>query len=139
MHKMFKRFLAATLPAVNDDSEVTWKALAITAGFAGALGQIATSLARRRTTDPPALRPLGWTAGVCALTVEGMIAFAAIEEVDDAGFYRLLGAVFVFDVMLVAVESIVRRLGAPAALPAPASFVCVLADVRWIDLSADAP
>src|SRR3954452_16539751 len=32
----------------DGDSEVTWKALAITAGFAGALGQIATTLARRR-------------------------------------------------------------------------------------------
>jgi hypothetical protein len=149
------------------DSEVTWKALAITAGFAGALGQIATSLARRRPSDPPSLRPLAWGAGTCALTVEAMIAIAAIEEVDDGGYYRLLAAVFVLDVLLVALESVVRRLGAPAPAPAAASFVCVMADgrrvrpqvreneraaavaaalreleangerVRWIDLAAD--
>jgi hypothetical protein len=116
----------------DGDSEVTWKALAITAGFAGALGQIATSLARRRPADPPSLRSLASAAGACALTVEALIAFAAIEEVDDAGFYRVLGAVFVLDVLLVALESVVRRLGAPAVAPAPAGFVCVLADGRRV-------
>ena len=111
------------------DSEVTWKALAITAGFAGALGQIATSLARRRPNDPPSLRPLGWAAGACALTVELLIAIAAIQEIGDAGFYRFLAAVFVLDVLLVALESVIRRLGGPAPVPAgAASFVCVLRD-----------
>jgi hypothetical protein len=115
------------------DSEVTWKALAITAGLAGALGQIATSVARRRPTDPPSLRPLGWAAGACALTVEALIAIAAIEEVDDAGFYRFLAAVFVLDVFLVALESVVRRLGTRPVVPAGhAAFVCVLADGRQV-------
>jgi hypothetical protein len=117
----------------DGDSDVTWKALAITAGFAGALGQIATSLARRRSTDPPALSRLGWAAGACALTVEALIAFAAIEEVGDADYYRFLGAVFILDVLLVALESVVRRLGAPAATPAGAApFVCVLSDGQRI-------
>jgi hypothetical protein len=114
-------------------SEVTWKALAITAGFAGALGQIATSLARRRPSDPPSLRPLSWAAGACALTVEALIAFAAIEEVDDGDYYRFLGAVFILDVLLVALEAVVRRLGARPAVPAGhAAFVCVLADGRQV-------
>jgi hypothetical protein len=115
------------------DSEVTWKALAITAGFAGALGQIATSLSRRRPGDPPSLRPLSWAAGACALTVEALIAFAAIEEVDDADYYRFLGAVFILDVLLVALESVVRRLGTRPIAPAGhAAFVCVLADGRQV-------
>jgi hypothetical protein len=115
------------------DSELTWKALAITAGFAGALGQIATSLARRRPTDPPSLRPILWAAGACALTVEAMIAFAAIDEVSDSGYYRLLGAIFVLDIFLVALESVIRRLGARPEVPAGhAAFVCVLADGRQI-------
>jgi len=115
------------------DSDVTWKALAITAGCAGALGQIATSLARRRPTDPPSLRPLAWAAGACALAVELLIAIAAIEEVDDAGFYRFLAAVFVLDVLLVALEAVVRRLGTPTAVPAGAApYVCVLSDGRRV-------
>ena len=115
------------------DSEITWKALAITAGFAGALGQIATSLARRRPNDPPAVRPLGMAAGACALAVEALIAFAAIAEVDDGGYYRFLGAVFILDVLLVALEAVVRRLGARAEVqPGHAAFVCVLADGRQV-------
>jgi hypothetical protein len=115
------------------DSEITWKALAVTAGFAGALGQIATSLARRRPSDPPSLRPLTWAAGACALTLEALIAFAAIAEVDDGGYYRFLGAVFILDVLLVALESVVRRLGArPEVAPGQAAFVCVLADGRQV-------
>jgi hypothetical protein len=117
----------------SGDSEFTWKALAISAGFAGALGQIATSLARRRPGDPPSVRPLGWAAGACALTVEAMIAIAAIDEVGDAGYYRLLGAVFVLDIFLVALESVTRRLGARPEVPAGhAAFVCVLADGRQV-------
>jgi hypothetical protein len=113
----------------DGDSAVTWKALAISAGFAGALGQIATSIARRRPTDPPSLRPLTWAAGACALTVEALIAYAALFEVDNGDYYRFLAAVFILDVLLVALESVVRRLGARPAVPAGhAAFVCVLAD-----------
>ena len=115
------------------DSEITWKALAITAGLAGALGQIATSLSRRRPTDPPSLRPLAAAGGACALTVEGLIAFAAIAEVDEAGYYRFLGAVFILDVLLVALESVVRRLGArPVVAAGHTGFVCTLADGRQV-------
>jgi hypothetical protein len=115
------------------DSEVTWKALAITAGFAGALGQIATSVARRRPSDPPSVRPVGVAAGACALTVEALIAYAAIAEVSDGDYYRFLAAIFILDVLLVAVESLVRRLGTrPVVQPGHAVFVCVLADGRQI-------
>jgi hypothetical protein len=117
----------------NGDSEVTWKALAVSAGFAGALGQIATSLARRRPSDPPAVQPLGAAAGVTALAVEALIAYAAIAEVSDGDYYRFLGAVFVLDVFLVALESIVRRLGTrPVVEAGHAAFVCVLADGRQV-------
>jgi hypothetical protein len=115
------------------DNEVTWKALAISAGLAGALGQIATSLARRRPSDPPAVRPLGTAAGVSALTVEVLIAYAAIMSVGNGDYYRFLAAVFVLDVFLVALESVVRRLGArPVVATGNAAFVCVLADGRQI-------
>jgi hypothetical protein len=121
------------------DSDVTWKALAISAGLAGALGQIATSIARRRPTDPPSLRPLSWAAGGSALTVEALIAYAAVFEVGDGDFYRFLAAVFILDVLLVALESVVRRLGArPAVAAGHAAFVCVLADGRQIRREARA-
>jgi hypothetical protein len=114
-------------------SEWTWKTMTIAAGLAGALGQIATSLSRRRPTDPPSIRPLSALAAVTALTVEVLIALAAIDEIDNGGYYRVLAAVFVLDVLLVALESVVRRLGdRPAAAPGHAVFVCILADGRQI-------
>jgi hypothetical protein len=117
----------------DGDSEVTWKALAVSAGFAGALGQIATSLARRRPSDPPALVPLGRAAGVTALIVEALVSYAAVAQVDDGDYYRFLVAVFILDVLLVALESVVRRLGArPEVRPGHAAFVCVLADGRQV-------
>jgi hypothetical protein len=113
-------------------SEWTWKTMTIAAGLAGALGQIATSLSRRRPTDPPSIRPLSAAAAVTALTVEALIALAAIDEIGGGG-YRVLAAVFVLDVLLVALESVVRRLGdRPAAAPGHAVFVCILADGRQI-------
>lgn len=121
------------------DSEWTWKTMTIAAGLAGALGQIATSISRRRPTDPPSIRPLSAAAAVCALTVELLIALAAIEEIGDGGFYRFLAAVFVLDVLLVALESVVRRLGdKPAVAPGNTAFVCVLADGRHIRREARA-
>jgi hypothetical protein len=123
----------------DGDSEVTWKALAITAGFAGALGQIATTLARRRPGDPPAVVPLGRAAGVTALLVEALIAFAVLAEVDGGGYYRFLGAVFILDVLLVALEAVVRRFGSrPAVAAGHTAFVCVLADGRQIRREARA-
>jgi hypothetical protein len=123
----------------DGDSEWTWKTMTIAAGLAGALGQIATSISRRRPTDPPSIRPLSAAAAVCALTVELLIALAAIEEIGDGGFYRFLAAVFVLDVLLVALESVVRRLGdKPAVAPGHAAFVCVLADGRHIRREARA-
>jgi hypothetical protein len=117
----------------HGDNDVMWKALAISAGFAGALGQIATSIARRRPTDPPSLGPLRRVAGGCALSVEALIAYAAIFEVSDGSFYRFLAAVFILDVLLVALESVVRRLGSrPVVSAGHAAFVCVLADGREI-------
>jgi hypothetical protein len=121
------------------DSDVTWKALAITAGLAGALGQIATSLARRRPTDPPSVEPLAAAAGASALVVEAMIAAAAIWEIGDGGYYRILAAIFVLDVLLVALETVVRRLGdRPEVGQGQAAFVCVLADGRQIRREARA-
>jgi hypothetical protein len=117
----------------DGDSDWTWKALAISAGLAGALGQIATSITRRRPTDPPSIRPLSFAAGVCALTVELLVAIAAIEEIGDGGYYRFLAAVFVLDVLLVVLESVVRRLGEkPAVAPGYTAFVCILADGRQV-------
>jgi hypothetical protein len=75
-----------------------------------------------------------------------MAVNAAIAEVDDAPYYQLFGVVAVLDVLGIALQPVVRRLGAPppaAAAEGPGGnrFVCVLADGRRVerDLGPDPP
>jgi hypothetical protein len=133
---------------LDTDDPAAWKSYVCGISAAGALGQIAGTLARRRPTDPASIRPLGWAAGACALILAVMAWAAAIGEIDDAGFYQLFGVVAVLDVLAVALQPVVRRLGAPAGTtaqrqeaPGPGRFVCVLADGRRItrDAGGDLP
>jgi hypothetical protein len=119
---------------LDTNSEAAWKSYVCSIAAAGALGQIAGMIARRRATDPPSIAPLVWAAGACAVVGAVMAWTAALEEIDDSGYYRVFGVVVVLDVLLLALQPVVRRLGSPTR-PAPASpsetgFVCVLADGR---------
>ena len=120
---------------IATDSETSWKAFGVAVSFTVALAQIANSLARRRPSDPESIRLLALGAGVCAIVLALLVSYAALAEVDDSGYYRFLGVVAVLDVLLAALQPVVRRFGAPAA-PTPSarasSFVCVLADGRRV-------
>jgi hypothetical protein len=125
---------------IATDSEVSWKAFAVALSATVAVAQIASSIARRRASDPESIPLLGLGAGVCVLVLAMLASIAALAEVDDSGYYRLVGVVGVLDVLLVSLQSVVRRLGGvPAASGASApSFVCVLADGRRIRPHASA-
>ena len=125
---------------IDTSSDVPWRSLAVAAALTVALAQIAGSLARRRPSDPDAVPLLGLAAGVCAIVLALLVSLAALAEVDDSGYYRLLGVVAVLDVLLVAVQGAVRRFGAPPAASSPSapSFVCVLADGRRVRPHASA-
>jgi hypothetical protein len=119
---------------IDTDNDVSWRALAVAVSVTVALAQIASSLARRRPSDPDAVALLGLGAGVCAIVLALLASLAALAKVGDSGYYRLLGVVAVFDVLLVSLQGAVRRFGAPPAgtsASAPA-FVCVLADGRRV-------
>jgi hypothetical protein len=122
---------------IATDSDLSWRSLVVAASATTAVAQIAGSLARRRPSDPEAVRLLGLGAGVCALVLAMLISVAALAKVGETGYYRLLGVVAVLDVLLVALQAAVRRFGAAPATPAasrpsPPGFVCVLADGRRV-------
>jgi TRAP-type uncharacterized transport system fused permease subunit len=119
---------------IDTDSDVSWRTLAVAISITVALAQIASSIARRRPSDPEAVPLLGLAAGVCALVLALLVSFAALAKIGESGYYRLLGVVAVLDVLLVALQAAVRRFGAPpaAARASAASFVCVLADGRRV-------
>jgi hypothetical protein len=114
---------------VDDDSEAGWKSYVCAIALAVALGQIAGMIARRRDTDPPALRVIAWGAGVCAIVLAAMGCFAALAEVDSAGYYQAFGVVVVLDILGVVLQPVVRRLGAPieAANGGEGGFTVILA------------
>jgi hypothetical protein len=131
---------------LDTDNSAAWKSYVCVIAVAAALGQIAGMIGRRRPTDPPSIAPLVWASGICAVVLALMATTAAVAEIDDAVYYQLFGAVTVLDVLGIALQPVVRRLGGPAPAPATAPFpgdrfVCVLADGRRIerDAGADLP
>jgi hypothetical protein len=126
---------------IDSDDSAPWKSFVCVVAVTTALAQIAGMLARRRPSDPPSIRVLMWTAGTCAVVLALMAVNAALSEVDDAGYYQLFGVVAVLDVLSVALQPVVRRLGATPQAPAANRFACVLSDGRRIerDAGADLP
>jgi hypothetical protein len=127
---------------VDSNSDVAWKSYVCAIAGAGGLGQIAGMIARRRPTDPPSMGGIVWGAGTCAAVLALMACYAALAEVDDAGYYQLFGVVAVLDVLGVILQPVLRRLGTPAAVsdraagPRAGKFVVVLADGRRIEHEA---
>jgi hypothetical protein len=127
---------------LDDDSELAWKSYVCSISIAVATAQIAGMLGRRRATDPAWIPRLVWAAGTSASIVAAMGWAAAIGEIGRAGYYRILGAVVVLNVFLVALQPVLRRLGKPTAAVEGSSrpFVLVLADGSRIDREgADLP
>jgi hypothetical protein len=129
---------------IDSDDSAPWKSYVCVLAAATALAQIAGMIARRRPSDPPSIGPLVWAAGICAVVLALMAIGAAIAEIDEAGYYQLFGVVAVLDVLGIALQPVVRRLGGPAPAPGPPTadkFACVLADGRRIerDVGADLP
>jgi hypothetical protein len=129
---------------LDTDSPAAWKSYVCAIAAAGALGQIAGMIGRRRPADPPSIGALVWAAGICAVVLALMAINAAIAEVQEAVYYQLFGVVAVLNVLGVVLQPVVRRLGTPLPAPRPharpteGGFVCVLADGRRVEHDADA-
>jgi hypothetical protein len=130
---------------LDTDSEAAWKSYVCATAWAAALGQIAGMLARQRTSDPDSIGPLITGAGTCAVVLALMASFAALAEVDDPFYYELFGVAAVLDVLALALQPVVRRLGQPSpAAPrdrpavAEGKFAVFLRDGRRLVYPADA-
>jgi hypothetical protein len=126
---------------IDDDSEAGWKTYVCAIAIAGALGQIAGMIARRRPTDPPSVAAIVWAAASCAVILAAMACSAALAEIDSAGYYQAFGAIAVLDVLGVVLQPVVRRLGSPAHATGnervrQGCFALVLDDGRRIEEEA---
>jgi peptidoglycan/LPS O-acetylase OafA/YrhL len=120
----------------DDSGEVAWKSTLVVSVAAGALAQIAASQSRRRADDSPAIEWLTLASSGAALLLAAMVSIAALAEIDDAGYYRALGAVAVLDVLLLILPPVLRRGRASTAEGAQRVRLVVEADAAVADALA---
>jgi hypothetical protein len=117
----FSFVIAMNLTWGDVDSENLWRVAGSATAVTGAFSQAATTTSRRRATETPGVRTL-YLLSLGAVSVLAFLILTAIwEEVDDAGFYRFLGAVAVLNLLLVLLQPVVRRLGRTST-PAPSAL-----------------
>jgi len=107
-------------------SDELWRTLIVITAFAGALSQAASLLARRRGAHDPVAGVRAVAIGL-GFVVAALISIAALEEIEDEGFYRALGAVAVLDVLGLALVPVLTRLRGDGAT-ATGRFRCTLED-----------
>src|SRR4029079_13827517 len=119
---------------INSDDSAPWKSYVCVIAVAVALAQIAGMLGRGRASAPPSIHVLIWAAGIFAVTVAAMAILAALAEISDAGYYQLFGVVVVLNVLAIALQPVVRRLGSPAPSAGDGErFVCILSNGRRVE------
>jgi MFS family permease len=96
------------------DVEDVWKAVVTLAVFAAASSQTAASTARRRGDDPPGVVRLYLASIVLGYGLATLLTVAALEEVENADYYRFVGAVAVAAVLAALLQPILRRMGGAA-------------------------
>jgi hypothetical protein len=106
-----------SLILVWGDSDDFWKPVVILAVFAGASSQAAASTSRRRPDDPPGVRRLYLASIVLSYGLAALIAVAALGEVENADYYRFVGAVAVGTVLAGLLQPIVRRMAGTPTEP----------------------
>jgi uncharacterized membrane protein YeiB len=102
------------------EADSGWKPLVALVAFTGAAAQASGTTARRRTDDPRSVTLL-FLAGLAGGAILALlISNAAWQEIEDSGYYRLVGALAVAEVLVVLLQPILRRTAAGRA-PAPAA------------------
>lgn len=106
----------------GDPPEWSWKAYLVVTAAALAATQASGVESRRRERDPVWVSRLAPLSHLTAAVVATLVAIAVLGEVEEEAYYRALGALVVGNLLLVALQPVLRR-GTPAA-----SFrlVCVL-------------
>jgi len=90
-----------------------WRIYGIVLTLDAALAQAAAVESRRRDSDTQAIDRLTLGSMVTAAVLAAMGTVAILDSIDDGGFYRLLGAIAVLDVLLVILAAVLRRGSGP--------------------------
>jgi MFS family permease len=97
----------------DDDRQTLLKTALTVTVFGAAAAQASATTARLRETDPRSVRWL-YTAGLAvSAALATMASAAAWAEIDETGFYRVLGALAVIAVLVTLLQPILRKTAAP--------------------------
>lgn len=101
--------LALALVSVwsGGSSAVLGKVILTVTVFAVAASQTAALTARRRRSDPASVSALFAVSCTLVLTLATMASLAAWAEVDDAVYFRIVGALAVLDLLLVLLQPVI--------------------------------
>ncbi len=93
----------------SNGSDRLGKTLATVTVLALAAAQVAGLTARRRTDDPTSVRRLFAASCALAAVVAAMVATALWGEIEGDGYFRILAALVVLDLLVVALQPILAR------------------------------
>jgi MFS family permease len=97
----------------DDGSEKLGKSALTVTVFAVAGAQASATTARLREEDPRSVRWL-YAAGLAAVAaLASMTAVAVWAEIDQAGYYRVLGALAIVAVLVTLLQPVLRKTAAP--------------------------
>jgi hypothetical protein len=103
--------LAHALVLVWTEEESGWKLLVAAVAFAAACSQASATTSRRRDDDPQSVRVLHALGVAGGFLTAALVTLAAWQEIEDEGFYRLLGALAVAVLLVTVLQPILRRTG----------------------------
>jgi hypothetical protein len=127
--------LAWSLYLVWSEADSGWKPLVFVIAFCGATAQASGTTARMREDDSPTVHLL-YVVGIAgAVILASLVSLAAWQEIDDGGFYRIVGALAVAELLVILLQPILRRTGGGTATPSGVpvfEFNVTLADGRQV-------
>jgi hypothetical protein len=106
--------LVWSLYLIWSEADTGWKPLVFVVAFCGAAAQASGTTARLRDDDPQSvhlLYVLGIAGGVI---LASLVSLAAWQEIDDGGFYRIVGALAVAELLVILLQPVLRRTGGRA-------------------------
>jgi hypothetical protein len=98
---------------LHDPPPALWRTWGVLGTLTLAAAQAATVEARRRDTDSERIRFLVSASMVTDSLLAAFGVIGILASVSDEGFYRMLGAVGILDVLLLAVVAVLRRSDGP--------------------------
>lgn len=106
-------FLVTIVFIWSDWSDGLGKTWGVLMTLAIASAQACAVESRRRDSDTPAVSSLASGSMLTGAVLAALGVYAILAEVGDGGYYRLLGAIAILDVLLVVVVAVLRRGAGP--------------------------